>query len=40
VGPPWMLAARPDAAFEHEVELLRLTDFVVGVRVSDFVFLA
>jgi hypothetical protein len=37
---PSMLSGWPDAAFEHEVELLRLADFVVGIRVSYVVFLA
>jgi len=32
-----MLAGWPDAAFEHEVELLRFADFVVGIGVPDVV---
>jgi hypothetical protein len=31
---PWMLAGWPDAAFEHEVELLRLAHFVACIGVS------
>ena len=37
---PRMLAGWPDAAFEHEVELLRLADFIVCVRIPYIVFLA
>lgn len=29
-----MLAGWPDTTFKHEVELLRLADFIVGVWIS------
>ena len=37
-GLPGMLAGGTDAAFEHEIKLLRLAHLVVGVRISDVVF--
>jgi len=37
---PGMLAGRPYAAFEHEIELLRLADFIISIRVPYVVFLA
>jgi hypothetical protein len=37
---PGVLACRTDAACEHEIELLRLADFVIGIGVAKVVFSA
>ena len=37
---PWMLACWADAAGEHEIELLRLANLIVGIRVTNIVFSA
>jgi hypothetical protein len=40
LGLPGMLACWADAAGEHEIELLRLANLIVGIRVTNVVFSA
>ena len=35
---PWVLTSGTDAAGEHEVKLLGLSDLVVGIWIGDLVF--
>jgi hypothetical protein len=35
--PPWVLPSRTDATGKHQVELLRLANFVISIRVANVV---